>query len=244
MPSLFSGAIDSQRNLVGLIWSGIMLTAGISLVSVFIHNHIIQTRYANYSKLGGYDYSVLDDAYYKDEDEENNSGSEDGEKDIYYLYYLLSSVQSTPLFVSSIYTTALVGLISIYGSTYVVGFVGPDGKYIKPLFGSGSSTAPLHYGFFVGILFVFGNLSFVCSLIFSDVWVLDFMEGGDKENMPSYAVESFARSFCYLFLIFAFIYSAFAIIVLSFRESILDRDADVEIAERPQFITRKETPSF
>lgn len=80
---------------------------------------------------------------------------------------------------------------------------------------------------------------------------MDYIEGREKENMPPYAVETFARMFCYLFLTFSFIYSAFGLIVLSFRDTILEGLSADEAAcddettdSRPHFITRKETPSY
>jgi len=248
MPSLFSGAVDSQRSLVGLIWSVIMVIAGISIMGAFIRSNSIKSRYANNAKLGGYYYDDMDDDVDMDDDD-NNSNSGSGDGDMYYYYYLLASVHSTPLLASTIYASSLVGLISLYGSAFVIGFVGPTGKYVKPFFGGTSSMASLHFGIFVGILFAFANFSLVYSLIFSNVWVLDYIEGREKENMPPYAVEMFARTFCYLFLFFAFIFAAFAWIVLSFHDSILERDNDLidelEVRkQKPHFITRDETPSY
>ena len=179
MPSLFSGAVESKINLVGLIWSGIMTISVISILFTFIYTHLTETHYMNLAKTGGYDYSQNDDVYYvgENEGENNEKESGDGDKDIYYYYYILSNTKSLPLFVSSIYASSLVGLISIYGSMFVIGFVSPTGKFVKPFFrADDNSKASLHYGIFLGILFVFASLCFLCSLIFSNVWVSNLIK--------------------------------------------------------------------
>lgn len=160
-----------------------MMIAAISIVIAFVYSHQVQSGYASKAMLGGYydGYNDVDDAYYEnnnngDDDDGNNNSHDSQDGDMYYYYYLLSSVKSTPLLGSAIYSSALVGLVSIYGSMFVTGFVGPTLKYVKPCLGSsgrgsGGSKASLHYGMFLGMLFVFANLSFVCALIFSNVWV-------------------------------------------------------------------------
>jgi len=195
MPTLFSGAVESKRNLVGFIWSMVMAITITCTVATFVYSSRVRAGYAKNAMLGGYGYddggNRNDDAYYGYQDDgngnnnNNNGGSGDRNEDFYYIYYLLASVKSIPLLICTMYSSVLVGLVTLYGSAYVVGFVGPTGRYVKPFLAKGGSNSALHLGIFVGMLFVFANLSLVCALIFSNIWVRFFLDLEQTYITPS-----------------------------------------------------------
>lgn len=221
---ILCSAVDSHRKLVALVWTTINVVSFTSILATQLYSHVVRARYARNAESYGYDDDDGGD------EQQSKSGDENNAQDY---FSVLSQTKSNAFAFGVLYSTLLMLGMSAYGTASVVGFVGASGNYVQPFLASGTSSmknkddsgikiSPLSLGIFLGMIIVFSQLSLICAVAFSNIWVFDYFEGREKNNLPPYAVELSARTFSYLFLFFAIIYALFAFLLIVYRSAILE----------------------
>lgn len=178
-----------------------------------------------------------DDITVTSQQQQQDSGSSD--LNIFYVYYMLSSVKSSALTKSTIYISCLVGLTWLYGAIGVLGFVSPTGKFIRPplpkmkdpiqpqqlqytyLEQTLRSNYPLHLGILLGLLIFLSCTMLLCAFTFSNIWVFDYRGNREKEAMPPYALEVMAQTFSMLCLLFTILFIVLAGVLFCCKDAIV-----------------------
>lgn len=225
MAPVLCPAVSSKVSLLGLGWSITTVLSALAFISAAIATALIHSQYNKVAEMQNREdwerdgeehengegrwllHRYLEDNQDGGKDSSEDNNSDDNEID----YDLLASVNSTAVTFSFLYTAILALLLTIYGSTYVVGFTTIGGKYVEPCFSSEESDGvdevavvgivdtelidgrsrrkeKLKIGVFMGLLVLFANLCLVTAVILGEVKVVkkndidDMNEGGQDNN--------------------------------------------------------------
>jgi len=144
--------------------------------------------------------------YEENEDEEQHSGDEQEQN----MYPLLAQTSSGAMAFVASYTMILSIVLSVYGSTAIVGFTNIQGVYIAPCF---PNRNKLKIGIFGGAVVVFANLLLLNAVIFGEIRVKDYRENQEQEEMEPYAIERKATVLAFTCMFLSALYAIFAILL-------------------------------
>lgn len=158
-----------------------------------------------------YRYQYRNNNYYG-----NNQGGEEEE--------LLISVTSRAIIFAAGWTFMIAMILGIYGS--VVLGVNICGKYYWCCPRSVLELTPTVVGSFMGALFMFANLTFICAALFKEISVKDYYmaegEGGrEGQEMITKANERSAFVFCILCFFLTAVYALFTYLLFKSSDDIL-----------------------
>jgi len=228
-PSICGDIIQTRRGLLALGWTATLLISVLAYCSTSLYILLINIRYNGFADRSSYENYDYNQRTLEEEDASGDSGSKDEEDhdDVYYYYPILVSVKSRSVTFAIVYMGALVMALSIFGTTAVFGCTSPSGTFIGPCFsGVSGGQKPIHLGLFIGLLFMFANLTLVFAVIFGEFWVEDYIDNNEKENMASYPVELAATAFSGLCLFLSVIYIIFTVLVFVYHDSLIEGEKD------------------
>jgi hypothetical protein len=146
-PSICGGAIASRRGLLASLWAIVT-----SLTAFAFLTSLIFTL-----KNGNSDDSSYND--YQNNDNEDNGEDEEVDAEI--------AVTSRAMAFAALWTAVLATLLAIFG-TVILGWQSPMGLYYTCCSPQVHKTTPIALGSFIGALFMFANLTLVCSVLFGE----------------------------------------------------------------------------
>jgi hypothetical protein len=154
-PSICGGAIASRRGLLASLWA---IVASLTVLA-FLTALIFTLRNSN-----------SDDNYNEYQDNDNDENEEEVNAEI--------AVTSRAMAFAALWTAVLATLLAIFG-TVVLGWQSPMGLYYTCCSPQVHRTTPIALGSFIGALFMFANLTLVCSVLFGEfevcsVWACTF----------------------------------------------------------------------
>mmetsp|Transcript_12308 Transcript_12308/g.18054 ORF Transcript_12308/g.18054 Transcript_12308/m.18054 type:complete len:255 (-) Transcript_12308:104-868(-) len=210
-PSICGNFISSKKSLLAFTWSITTLLTFIAFLMAIAMVIQIDSHYRYLERTNVSD----DDSYYsnnnrnvQEEDEEQHSGDEEEREQNWY--HLLAGTSSGAMTFVALYTMVLAIVLSVYGSTAIVGFTNIQGVYIAPCF---PHRNKLKIGIFGGAVVVFANLLLLNAVIFGEFRVEDYREAEEREEMEPYAVERIATVLAVTCMFLSALYAIFAILL-------------------------------
>lgn len=141
------------------------------------------------------------------------------------------AVTSRGMAVAALWTAVLATLISIFG-TVILGWQSPTGRYYSCCSTKVHQTNALSLGSFIGTVFMFANLTFICAILFGEFEIRDRCGEGEGRKRDGVATASaVARSstaFSIACLFLTLLYGGFVSILFVYSESILEELTAVE----------------
>lgn len=224
MAKVLCETISSRRSLLALGWSITSLLALGAFVCAAVMTARINAYYNNLAEVYGGDNGNY---YYDGEQNEEQSGSGDqnGEQtEEGYIYESLASMKSHSIAFTGLYTACCSLAMSIFGSMGVVGFVSLTGKFVEPVWTrseSGNKVGEKELGIFIGALILFSNVCLVCAVILGEFQIVGSMDGRQKEELGSYAVEMIATVLAIMCGFLAVIYFLYAILLFALKDVVV-----------------------
>jgi hypothetical protein len=169
-PSICGNFIGSKRALLAFTWS---ITTVLTFLAFFLAIAMVIQIHSHYKFLEKQSYYSNDDVYRRLEGDENQHGEEEqheehqeegGQGEVNW-YPILADTSSGSMTFVSIWTMTLAILLSVYGSTAIVGFTNIQGVYIAPCF---PNRSRLKIGIFGGAVVMFANLLLLNAIIFGE----------------------------------------------------------------------------
>jgi hypothetical protein len=151
IPSICGGAIDSKRGLLASLWAIIASLTAVAFLTALIFTLKNSSSADSYNE-------------YQDNDNENNEVDAE------------IAVTSRAMAFAALWTAVLATLLAIFG-TVVLGWQSPMGLYYTCCSPQVHRTTPIALGSFIGALFMFANLTLVCSVLFGEFEVCSFYVG-------------------------------------------------------------------
>ena len=142
--ALCGDSITSRRGLLASLWSLVTVLTVVAFLAALIF-----TLSAKQDD---------DDYYYYDNGEEEEERQEVDPE---------IAVTSRAMAFAALWTTVLATLLAIFG-TVVLGWQSPTGEYYTCCSPQVHRTTPIALGSFIGALLMFANLTLVCSVLFGE----------------------------------------------------------------------------
>jgi hypothetical protein len=180
-----------------------------------------------------YSYYVQMASFDREGDVNNDKEGEHNNNDANEMYKSLASAGSFSVIFVGLYTMLLAGTLSCFGGFCVVGFVAPNGKYIKPFWtGTGSSNvSSKNLGIFLGALVLFSNLCLVIAVVLGEFQVGNYF--GDRENEENseyFAIERTATLIGTMSMFLSVVYALYSILLFTLKEVLLESEKEQEFA--------------
>jgi len=202
-PSICGNTISSRRSLLATGWFVVNFLALFSFLSAFA---LALSAKSNSDGSGGYNYYNNNDG--------NDSGDEKEDQQ-QQQYYDVGNSDARVILFAALWTAVLASVLGIYG-TVVLGFQVPViGRYHWCFTSGVHRTTHLAIGVFIGALFMFANLTLICSILF---WEFR-MRGGSQGTNASLERSSLAFSILCIFL--AVLYIVFAAITFAYSDDLI-----------------------
>mmetsp|Transcript_30281 Transcript_30281/g.34518 ORF Transcript_30281/g.34518 Transcript_30281/m.34518 type:complete len:242 (+) Transcript_30281:269-994(+) len=198
-PSICGSFIGSKKALLAFTWSITTLLTLVAFLMAIAMMIQINSHYRYLQRINEDNYSG------GDEDEEQHSGDEEE----YNIYPILARTSSGAMTFVASYTMILAIVLSVYGSTAIVGFTNIQGVYIAPCF---PHRNKLKIGMFGGAVVVFANLLLLNAVIFGEIRVEDYRDQEEEEVEP-YAIERIATVLAVTCMFLSALYAVFAILL-------------------------------
>lgn len=163
--------------------------------------------------------------------EDNVNNDKEGEHNNYdasEMYQTLASVGSFSVIFAGLYTMILAGALSCFGGFCVVGFVAPNGKYIKPFWtGTGSSNvSSKNLGIFLGALVLFSNLCLVIAVVLGEFQVGNYFGDREKEESEYFAIERTATLIGTMSMFLSVVYALYSILLFVSKEVLVESEKE------------------
>jgi len=219
-PSICGNTISSRRSLLATGWFVVNFLALFSFLSAFALALSVKSN---------------SDYYYNNNNDGNDSGDEKEDQQ-QQQYYDAGNSDARVILFAALWTAVLASVLGIYG-TVVLGFQVPViGRYHWCFTSGVHKTTHLAIGVFIGALFMFANLTLICSILF---WEFR-MRGGSQGTNASLERSSLAFSILCIFL--AVLYIIFAAITFAYSDDLIKenqtdfREEALMPSEQPGYI--------
>mmetsp|Transcript_52606 Transcript_52606/g.77976 ORF Transcript_52606/g.77976 Transcript_52606/m.77976 type:complete len:240 (-) Transcript_52606:134-853(-) len=207
-PALCASIVKSKRSLLALGWHFVSLLTLIAF--------IIAIAFA----ASGNNYSD-----YNNNNNNNNNNNADDEvrEDIVEI-----AMTSKAMNFAALWTGILAICLSVWG-TILLGVQSPTGQYYSCCSTSVHKTTTLSLGAFIGALVMFSNSTLVCSVLFGEFHIRDYVGEGqgaerEQEQYQDYAVERSSTAFSIMCLFLTVLYAGSAGLVFTFHRSIIEEN--------------------
>lgn len=144
--SICGGAISSRRGLLASLWT---LLTSITAVA-FLVALIFTLSESN---------KASQNSYYEYDGQQRQQQRNEADPEV--------AVTSRAMAFAALWTAVLATLLAIFG-TVVLGWQSPTGQYYTCCSPQVHRTTPIAMGSFIGALFMFANLTLVCSVLFGE----------------------------------------------------------------------------
>lgn len=178
-----------------------------------------------------YSYYVKMASFEREGDANNEKEGEHNNNDANEMYKSLASAGSFSVIFAGLYTMLLAGTLSCFGGFCVVGFVAPNGKYVKPFWtGTGSSSvSSKNLGIFLGALVLFSNLCLVIAVVLGEFQVGNYFGDRENEEISEYfAIERTATLIGTMSMFLSVVYALYSILLFTLKEVLLESEKEQE----------------
>lgn len=225
MAPVLCKSLKDRASLLGLGWTITSVFSFLALLTAAIMSAMSHSYYMKMASSASEGYGGNNNDNNKEGDPNNNVDPE--------LYKALASVGSFSVIFAGLYTMILAGALSCFGGLCVVGFVAPNGKYIKPFWtGTGSSSvSSKNLGIFLGSLVLFSNLCLVIAVVLGEFQVGNYFgERQKEEELGYFAIEQTATLIGTMSMFLSVLYALYSVLLFASKEVILESDKDEIIA--------------
>ena len=181
--------------------------------------------------------SIVSNSYYmkmssssaqEGNDNNNKEGGHNNNDDREALYKSMASVGSFSVIFAGLYTMILAVALSCFGGCCVVGFVAPNGKYVKPFWtGTGSSNvSSKNLGIFLGSLVLFSNLCLVIAVVLGEFQVGDYFGDRKKEESEYFAMERTATLIGTMSMCLSVVYALYSVLLFASKDILLESEKE------------------
>lgn len=222
MAPVLCKSLKDRASLLGLGWTITSFCSLLALATATIMSVMSHAYYMKMASLSGHDENA---------NNENKEGNHNNNNDASEIYQTLASVGSFSVIFAGLYTMILAGTLSCFGACCVVGFVAPNGKFIKPFWtGTGSSNvSSKNLGILLGALVLFSNLCLVIAVVLGEFQVGNYYGDREKEKSEYFAIERTASLIGTMSMFLSVVYALYSILLFASKEVLLESEKEQDL---------------